>query len=76
MKTKNDFSGKHIILFNTFNSRFKPEKIQEFRRKIEERGGKLVDHIYIRRGRVYYQKSGAKLIQEARELLVEKMSDW
>ena len=73
---KNDFSGKNVILFNTFNSRFKPEKIQEFRQKIEEKGGKLVDHIYIRRGRVYYQKSGAELIQEARILLDEKMSAW
>ncbi len=73
---KNDFSGKPIILFNTFNSRFKPEKIQEFRRKIEEKGGKLVDHIYIRRGRVYYQKSGQKLIQEAQTILEEKLSSW
>jgi len=73
---KNDFSGKNVILFNTFNSRFKPDKIQEFRQKIEERGGKLVDHIYIRRGRVYYQKSGMELIQEAQSLLDEKMSEW
>ena len=73
---KNDFSGKPVILFNTFNSRFKPEKIQEFRRKIEEKGGKLVDHIYIRRGRVYYQKSGQELIQEAQTILDEKLSSW
>ncbi len=73
---KNDFSGKPIILFNTFNSRFKPEKIQEFRRKIEEKGGKLVDHIYIRRGRVYYQKSGQELIREAQVLLDEKLGAW
>ena len=73
---KNDFSGKPIILFNTFNSRFKPEKIQEFRRKIEEKGGKLVDHIYIRRGRVYYQKSGQELIQEAQTILDEKFGAW
>jgi flavodoxin len=73
---KNDFSGKNVILFNTFNSRFKPEKIQEFRRKTEEKGGKLVDHIYIRRGRIYYQKNGVELIQEAQTLLDEKMSEW
>ena len=73
---KNDFSGKPVILFNTFNSRFKPEKIQEFRQKIEEKGGKLVDHIYIRRGRVYYQKSGQELIEEAQTILDEKLSSW
>ena len=73
---KNDFSGQNIILFNTFNSRFKPEKIQEFRLKLENKGGKLVDHIYIRRGRVYYQKSGQELIQEAQTLLDEKLSAW
>ena len=73
---KNDFSDKNIILFNTFNSRFKPEKIQEFRRKIEQKGGTLADHIYIRRGRVYYQKSGNELIQEAQTILDEKISAW
>jgi flavodoxin len=60
----NDFTGKKVILFNTFNSRFKPEKIEQFRYKIEQQGGKMVDHIYVRRGRVFFQKDGDDIISE------------
>jgi len=73
---KNDFSGKNVVLFNTFNSRFKSEEIEEFRGEIENKGGKLIDHIFIRRGRVYYQKSGVKLLEESREIIEEKMKEW
>ena len=72
----NDFNGKNVILFNTFNSRYKSEEIEKFQREIEKRGGKLIDHIFIRRGRVYYQKSGEQLIEESQEILREKMEDW
>jgi len=73
---KNNFKEKNVILFNTFNSRFKSEEIEKFRREIEKTGGRLVDHIFIRRGRVYYQKSGEQLIKESREIVEEKMNGW
>jgi len=73
---KNDFKEKNVILFNTFNSRFKSEEIEKFRGKIENKGGRLIDHIFIRRGRVYYQKSGEQLIGESREIVEEKMKEW
>jgi hydroxyacyl-ACP dehydratase HTD2-like protein with hotdog domain len=47
-----------------------------FQRKIEEKGGRLIDHLFIRRGRVYYQKSGQQLIQEVQTLLDEKTKEW
>ena len=72
----NDFKRKNVVLFNTFNSRFKSEEIEKFQKEIERRGGKLIDHIFIRRGRVYYQKSGEQLIEESQEILREKMEDW
>jgi len=65
---KNDFSGKEVVLFNTFNSKFKAKPIKEFQREVEEKGGRLIDHIFIRRGRVYYQMSGNELFQEAQNL--------
>ena len=65
-----------MILFNTFNSRFKSEEIEKFRGEIENKGGRLIDHIFIRRGRVYYQKSGEQLIGESREIVEEKMRVW
>ena len=64
-----------MILFNTFNSRFKPEEIEEFQVEIEKKGGKLIDHIYIRRGRVYYEKSGEKLVEGSKEIAVEKLKE-
>jgi len=73
---KNDFTDKNVILFNTFNSRFKSEEIEKFRGQIEKKGGRLIDHIFIRRGRVYFQKSGEQLIGESREIIKEKMKEW
>ncbi len=73
---KNDFKEKNVILFNTFNSRFKSEEIEKFRGEIEKKGGRLIDHIFIRRGRVYYQKSGEQLLEESQEIIKEKMKEW
>lgn len=73
---KNDFGGKNVVLFNTFNSKFKAEAIKEFQGKVKEKGGRLIDHIFIRRGRVYYQMSGNELIQEAQNLLDKKVKEW
>jgi len=73
---KNDFKEKNVVLFNTFNSRFKSEEIEKFRGEIEKKGGRLIDHIFIRRGRVYYQKSGVQLIAESQEIIREKMEKW
>ncbi len=33
---KNDFSGKEVVLFNTFNSKFKAKPIKEFRSIAEQ----------------------------------------
>jgi len=73
---KNDFKEKNVVLFNTFNSRFKSDEIEKFRGEIEKKGGRLIDHIFIRRGRVYYQKSGEQLIGESQEIIREKMEKW
>ena len=72
----NDFSGKDVVLFNTFNSEFKAEPIKEFQLEVEKKGGRLIDHIFIRRGRVYYQMSGKELIRQAQDLLDKKVKEW
>jgi flavodoxin len=73
---KNDFQGKVVVLFNTFNSRFKPEEIQEFQELVENKGGRFLDHIYVRRGRIYNQLSGSELIEEVQKLLEDRESEW
>ena len=72
----NDFKGKNVVLFNTFNSRFKKEEIEEFKELVTKKGGRFLDHVYVRRGRVYYQKSGETLMKEAREVVEEKLNSW
>ncbi len=73
---KNDFSEKNIVLFNTFNSRFKSQEIDEFEQAIEKKGGRFISHIYVRRGRVYHQISGEQLIKESREIVDKKFQEW
>ncbi|MFZ5438747.1 MAG: hypothetical protein ACOZQL_02000 [Myxococcota bacterium] len=44
-------------LVMTGNSRFKQEQIDAFARRVEARGGRLTRHIFLRRGRIYWQLS-------------------
>ena len=70
---KNSFRGKKVVLFSTFNSRFKDEYIAEFEKLLEEKGGSLEEHIYVRRGRIFWQLSREELLEEFNEALDEKM---
>ena len=74
----NDFSNKKVVLFNTFNSRFKQEYIDEFSNLISDNGGKMASHIYIKRGRAVplFQKSGNYVMKGTRKLLVIYEKDW
>jgi len=73
---QSDLSGKKVVLFNTFNSRFKEDEFAKFRRRVEARGGQVIDHIYVRRGRVLMQKSRAELLDEVKALLRERSPAW
>jgi flavodoxin len=73
---KNDFRGKAVILFNTFNSRFEPEEIETFRKLVERKGGKLIDHVHVRRGRIFNQIDGGELVKEVRKLLDARAGTW
>ncbi len=72
----NDFTGKKVVLFNTFNSRFKEEEFTKLRRLIKARGGEVIDHIYVRRGRVLLQKSREELLKEVRGILKKQSPKW
>ena len=72
----NDFRGTKVVLFNTFNSRFKAEHIDTFKRLIEKKGGQFIDHIHVRRGRVPMQKSESELISEFGTIIKGKIKGW
>ncbi len=68
---KHRFDGAHVVLFNTFNSRFKDDEMATFRRLVEERGASWLDHLYVRRGRISWQKSPAEVHSELQQLLIQ-----
>ena len=72
----NDFHGKRVVLFNTFNSRFKSEEIGAFGRLISRKRGRLIDHVHVRRGRILNQLSGDELIERVRDVLDSRVGRW
>jgi hypothetical protein len=61
-----DLTGKEIVLVTTGNSHFEQTEIDAFARRVEARGGRLIHHLFLRRGRIYWQKSREDLLAEAR----------
>ena len=73
---KNSFQNQNIILFNTFNSRFKDKYINEFSDLLKSQGGNLDDHIFIRRGRWYNQLNQNELAEQIQTLIESKETRW
>jgi len=61
-----DLMRKEIVLVTTGNSRFEQSEIDAFAKRVEARGGRLIRHIFLRRGRIYWQKSREELLKETR----------
>jgi hypothetical protein len=61
-----DLTGKDVTLVLTGNSRYEQGEIDAFAARVEARGGRFVRHIFLRRGRIYWQKSRADLLREIR----------
>lgn len=66
-----DLTGKEVVLFTTGNSRFKPNEIDKFGKEVEARGGRLIQHVFIRRGRIYWQMSREELLDSVRATVSE-----
>lgn len=61
-----NLTGKEITLVTTGNSRFEQNEIDAFARRVEARGGRFIHHLFLRRGRIFWQKSREDLLAEAR----------
>jgi flavodoxin len=61
---QNRFDGKRIVLFNTFNSRFKAEYIDALRQMVLKRGAHSFEHQFVRRGRMGSQLSPQEMLQD------------
>lgn len=69
-----DLTGKEIVLVTTGNSRFEQSETDAFASAVEARGGHFVQHVFLRRGRIYWQTSREELLLEVRMLLSEPAS--
>jgi hypothetical protein len=61
-----DLTGKDVVLVMTGNSRFEQSEIDAFAKRIEAHGGRLTNHLFLRRGRIYWQKSREDLLGDVR----------
>jgi hypothetical protein len=66
-----ELRGKEVVLVTTGNSRFEQAEIDAFGKRVEARGGRLIRHIFLRRGRIFWQKSREELLQEVRAEIEE-----
>ena len=64
-----DLAAKEVVLVTTGNSRFEQKETDAFAARVRARGGRLVRHVFLRRGRVYWQKSRESTLREVRERL-------
>lgn len=64
---ESDLSGKDVVLVTTGNSRFEQAETDAFAAEVKKQGGHFERHIFLRRGRIFWQKSQAELHEEARK---------
>ena len=61
-----DLAGKAVTLVLTGNSRYEQSAIDAFAARVRARGGRLTRHVFLRRGRIFWQKSRAMLLDDVR----------
>ena len=71
-----DFAGKPVFLIMTGNSRKTDEKTGKFEALVENRNGNLLDVLFIRRGRIYWQKTPEQVNEEVLEALKKRKKMW
>ena len=59
----NRFDGKHVVLFNTYNSHIGDEYISAFRDKVMSRGARSFEHRQLLRGRMIRQLSPEEMLE-------------
>ncbi len=61
-----DLTGKEVVLVTTGNSRFEQAETDAFAKRVEAHGGRLVRHVFLRRGRIFWQMSREELLKAIR----------
>ncbi len=71
-----DFAGKPVFLLMTGNSRLKEELIDKFATLVEGKNGRFLGLLFIRRGRIYWQKTPDEVRAEVRGALDARQRMW
>ncbi len=71
-----DFSDKPVFLTMTGNSRYKTELTEKFASLVNQKNGKFLDTLFLRRGRVYWQKTPREVNLEIENALQERKHLW
>ena len=71
-----DFRDNRVFLVMTGNSRMKEERTDKFGVLVEEKNGDFLDYLFIRRGRVVWQKTSDQVNKEILEALREREELW
>ncbi len=71
-----DFADKPVFLTMTGNSRYKTELTDKFATLVSRQNGELLDTLFIRRGRIYWQKTPAEVSLEMKNALQERKHLW
>jgi hypothetical protein len=61
-----ELTGKEVVLVTTGNSRFEQVETDAFAKRVEAHGGRLVRHVFLRRGRIFWQQSREELLASVR----------
>jgi hypothetical protein len=71
-----DFAGQPVFLLLTGNSRRKEALIGKFSALVEEKNGRFLGTLFIRRGRIYWQKTPDEVSKEVRDALDARRRMW
>ena len=61
-----DLTRRQVVLVTTGNSRFEQAEIDAFAKRVEVHGGRLTRHVFLRRGRIFWQRSRDELLNAVR----------
>ena len=73
---KHDLVGRPVFLIMTGNSRMKESRTAPFRQLVHDKGGRFLQWLFVRRGRIYWQKTPAELRFEVRQALRAREQLW
>ena len=71
-----DFAGKPVFLLVTGNSRYKQALIDKFSALVENKDGTFLGMLFIRRGRIYWQKTPEEVNEEVLDALELRHEMW